>query len=82
VKFYSQLTDVVLLSAPRDVILSRLLNRTNNPYGRTAAEREEVIRNMDEVEPLLRRAASYEVDTSAPLEQVVEQILERVCPSG
>jgi shikimate kinase len=73
VKFYSQLTDAVLLSAPRDVILSRLLTRTNNPYGKTAAEREEVIRNMDEIEPLLRRGASYEIDTSAPLKEVVEQ---------
>ena len=79
VKFYSQLTDVVLLSAPRDVILNRLSTRTNNPYGKTAAELEEVIRNMDEVEPLLRRGASYEIDTSAPLKEVVEQILKRVC---
>jgi hypothetical protein len=47
-----------------------------------AAEREEVIRNMDEVEPLLRRGASYEIDTSAPLKEVVEQILERVCLSN
>jgi len=78
VKFYSRLTDVVLLTAPRSVILHRLSIRTNNPYGRTAAEREEVIRNMDEVEPLLRRAASHEIDTSAPLRQVVEEILRRV----
>ena len=79
VNFYSQFTYVVLLSAPRDVILNRLSTRTNNPYGKTAAEREEVIRNMDEVEPLLRRGASYEIDTSAPLQEVVEQILDRVC---
>jgi hypothetical protein len=78
VKFYSQLTDVVLLSAPRDVILNRLSTRTNNPYGKTAAELEEVIRNTDEVEPLLRRGASYEIDTSPPLKEVVEQILKRV----
>lgn len=79
VKFYSRLTDVVLLSAPRGVILDRLLTRRNSPYGKTAAEREEVIRNMDEVEPLLRRGASYEIDTSAPLEEVVGQILDRAC---
>jgi shikimate kinase len=78
VKFYSRLTDVVLLTAPRDVVLHRLSIRTSNPYGRTAAEREEVIRNMDEVEPLLRRAASHEIDTSAPLREVVEEILRRV----
>jgi dephospho-CoA kinase len=79
VKFYSQFTDVILLSAPRDVILKRLSTRTNNPYGKTAAEREEVIRNVDEIEPLLRRDASYEIDTSAPLKEVVEHILKRVC---
>jgi hypothetical protein len=53
-------------------ILNRLLTRTNSPCGKTAAEREEVIRNMDEVEPRLRRGASYEIDTSAPLKEVVE----------
>ena len=79
VKFYPQFTDVVLLSAPRDIILNRLLTRTNGSYGKTTAEREEVIRNMDEIEPLLRRGASYEIDTSAALKEVVEQILERVC---
>ena len=78
VKFYSRLTDVVLLTAPRNIILHRLSIRTSNPYGRTAAEREEVIRNMDEVEPLLRRAASHEIDTSAPLGDVVEEILRGV----
>jgi dephospho-CoA kinase len=79
VKFYSQFTDVILLSAPREVIFNRLSTRTNNFYGRTAAEREEVIRNVGEVEPLLRRGASYEIDTSVPLKEVVQQILERVC---
>jgi dephospho-CoA kinase len=81
-KFYSQFTDIILLSAPRDVILNRLLSRTTNSYGKSAAEREEVIRNMDEVEPLLRRGASYEIDTSAPLKEVVEQVLKRVCLTG
>lgn len=81
VKFYSRLSDVVLLTAPRDVILDRLRTRTNNPYGSTAAERDEVVRNMDEVEPLLRRAASCEIDTSGPLKDVVERILAHVRPT-
>jgi shikimate kinase len=79
IKFYSKLTDIVLLTAPRDVILHRLSTRTNNPYGKTAVQREEILRNLKEVEPLLRRGASCELDTTAPLREVVEQILERVC---
>jgi hypothetical protein len=31
---------------------------------------------METVEPLLRRAAGFEIDTSAPLEDVVAAVLE------
>lgn len=78
VKFYPQLTDIILLSAPRDVLVERLRTRMNNPYGKRPEELEEVLGYVDTVEPLLRRGATHEIDTSAPLERVVEEVL-RVC---
>jgi hypothetical protein len=37
-----------------------------------------VLDNLETVEPLLRCAAGYEIDTSAPLEDVVAAVLELV----
>lgn len=74
-KFYQQLSDIVLLSAPKDVIVERLRHRTNNPYGKRPGELEEVLAYVDTVEPLLRRSATIEIDTSVPLDEVVHQLL-------
>jgi broad-specificity NMP kinase len=69
---------VVLLSAPADVIVERLAARAYGEYGRRPGEVARVLDNLETVEPLLRRAAGYEIDTSAPLEDVVAAVLELV----
>lgn len=79
-KFRAQFDHVVLLSAPTPVLTERLATRTNNPYGKHPDELAEVLQYVQTVEPLLRRAASLEVDTSVPVEQVVQIILGHVQP--
>jgi broad-specificity NMP kinase len=73
-KFNPSFDHVVLLSAPTPVLLERLRTRTNNPYGKDPAEVAEILGYVETVEPLLRRRATLEVDTSAPLHDVVETI--------
>jgi dephospho-CoA kinase len=34
VKFYSQFDHIILLSAPADILVERLMTRTSNPYGK------------------------------------------------
>jgi shikimate kinase len=77
VKFYSRFDEVVLLSAPADVILERVATRATNDFGKTDAERDRILRDMARVEPLLRAGATSEIDTRAPLEEVVDA-LERI----
>ena len=62
-KFYPLFDHVVLLSAPAEVILERIATRTNNPYGKTAVERAEILENLEFVEPLLRAGCDVEFDT-------------------
>ncbi|MEU1964853.1 AAA family ATPase [Micromonospora sediminicola] len=76
-RFYPSFDHVVLLSAPAEVLLARIADRTDNPYGKRAEERAEILRNLAEVEPLLRATATAEVDASAPVESVVGH-LERL----
>lgn len=77
-KFYARLDHVVLLTAPTPVLLARLAGRTNNPYGKRIEELAQILANLETVEPLLRRRATLEVDTSVPVEDVVEAILKHV----
>jgi dephospho-CoA kinase len=79
-KFYPLFNHVVLLSAPADIILTRIANRGNNNYGKSPEERELILQHLAEVEPLLRATATAEMDASLPLEDVVEQ-LERLANS-
>jgi len=75
-RFYSRFDAVVLLSAPPDVLLTRIENRTTNPFGKTPEQREVILRDLAEVEPLLRRTCTHEIDATQPLTTIVEQLAE------
>lgn len=77
-KFYAQFDHIILLSAPIPVLMQRLTTRSPDPYGKHPAELARILEHVGWVEPLLRRAASCEVDTSAPVEQVLDTILSHV----
>ncbi|MFB9907726.1 hypothetical protein [Allokutzneria oryzae] len=57
--FSPRFDEVVLLGVPLDV----MLDRDTNPFGRTAQERDRIITDTTEVEPLLRKSATVEIDT-------------------
>jgi dephospho-CoA kinase len=78
VKFYGQFDHIVLLTAPEALTAERLARRTNNPYGKRPGELSEILALKRTVEPLLRRSADLEVDTSASLDEVVATILSVV----
>ena len=60
------------------MIVERLANRTTNPYGKHPDEVAGILYLQQTVEPLLRRDAGLEVDTTAPLDQVVATVLRLV----
>jgi dephospho-CoA kinase len=76
-KFYPRFDAVVLLSAPAEVILERVATRDTNDYGKTDTERDLIAHDLATVEPLLRAGATDEIDTGAPLGEVVDE-LERI----
>jgi dephospho-CoA kinase len=73
-RFYPRFDDVVLLSAPVDVMLERIAARTTNPFGQQPSERAKILDDLAAVEPLLRRTATIEIDTSVPLAEVVDRL--------
>lgn len=80
-KFYAQFDAVVLLSAPQDVIIKRLAERSTNDYGKGAGESERVVDLIREVEPILREGATHEVETHASVADVLEVVLRIVDPT-
>jgi broad-specificity NMP kinase len=74
-RFYPRFDAVVLLTAPADVLLDRIENRTTNPYGKTAEERELILSDLAEVEPLLRAGCTHEIDASRPVDDVAAELV-------
>lgn len=73
-RFHDRFDHVVLLSAPVEVLIERVRNRTNNPYGHSAADQAEIRGYVDEVEPLLRRGASLELDARRPVAELADVV--------
>ena len=79
-KFYSRFDHVVLLSAPRDVIVERLRTRGTNPYGKRDEDVAEVVQLQATVEPLLRKSASLELVTTESVDETVNRLLALIRP--
>jgi len=73
-RFYGRFKHVVLLSAPVEVLIKRVATRTNNPYGRSADQQAEIRQYAVEVEPLLRRGASIELDACRPVGELADVV--------
>jgi hypothetical protein len=80
--FYDRFDAVVLLSAPARVILHRIDDRTTNDYGKSPAERELILHQLETVEPLLRARCTHELDASRPLDEVVAGLIAISGPPG
>ena len=74
VDFYDRFEHVVLLSAPVEVLVERVAARTNNPYGGSPEQQDEIRRYVAEVEPLLREGATVELDGRRPVGELADAI--------
>lgn len=74
-RFHPRFDLIVLLSAPAEVLVGRLASRTGNPFGKSPGELARVLDDLRVVEPLLRKAADHEIQTTRPLSDVVTEVL-------
>jgi dephospho-CoA kinase len=65
----------ILLTVPEDVLVARLRSRTTNPYGRTEPERRQILSDLADVEPLLRRSADLVLDATAAPSDLADAIV-------
>lgn len=74
-RFSDRFDAVVLLTVRVKLLVRRLAARPAGSFGRTADELERVLRDVVEVEPLLRAGADVEIDTDRPLVDVADAVL-------
>jgi shikimate kinase len=80
-RFYDRFEHVVYLFVPLDVLLDRVRARTNNPYGKAAEQQADITRYVSEVEPLIRRSATLELDGLLPVQALADRVEHCLRPS-
>jgi dephospho-CoA kinase len=75
VQFHARFDHIILLSAPPQTLVQRLAVRTGNSYGKAPGELSQVLQDIKTIEPLLRRVADHEIQTTMPLNDVVMTVL-------
>lgn len=69
----------VLLTAPVEVIVERLQTRTTNTFGKSRAERDRVLADMQWVLPLLLASADLVIDTTTTtIPELANAVIEAV----
>jgi shikimate kinase len=81
-KFYRYFDYKILLSAPLEVMLERVAQRCSNPYGKSEPEQAEICCNFEHVQPLLRKSADFELDTTTMSVNKIADFLARLTSSS
>ncbi|WP_080780380.1 AAA family ATPase [Chryseobacterium phocaeense] len=69
---------ILLLSASLETILERISRRTSNPYGQLPHERNEIILNFENIQPLLQEGAHFEFNTEMMAVDEIAASLEQL----
>ena len=72
----------VLLTAPRPVVIERLRTRTNSTYGKSEQQLSQVLADLAEIEPLIRRSADLILTTTESPGRVADALLRRIAALG
>jgi len=78
---YGRFRVIILLSAPKEIMMSRIQSRTGNASGQSPEEMAKIMSNLESVEPLLRARCTHEIQTTMPVSEVADRIIEYTCPT-
>ena len=72
----------VLLTAPVEVIVERLRERATNTFGKTQAERDRILADLEWVLPMLSASADLIIETTRPINEVADTVIDAVSSPG
>lgn len=73
-QYYDRFSAVVLLIAPVKVLIERVTNRADNPYGKSQQDQDEIRAYVETVEPLLREGTSHTLDGQRSVTELADAI--------
>src|SRR3954451_9521411 len=72
--FYDRFEHVIYLRVPLEVLLDRGRTRANSTYGKTADQQSQITRYVAEVEPMIRRTATLDLDGLLPIPALADRV--------
>jgi dephospho-CoA kinase len=73
-KFYPYFNEIIYLSAPLNILLERVQKRTTNDYGKSDAERKEIINNFEKFGAIIEVSSTISIDTARDISSIVNEI--------
>ena len=73
-KIYPNLDAVITLTAPLDVMKSRIISRTENPFGKSEAEWAKIVADKQEFEAQIIAGSDLVINTDQPIEVTIQEI--------
>lgn len=71
-KIYSYLDGVITLTAPLDVMKTRIQSRTDNPFGKSEAEWAKIVADKQEFEDRIISGSDLVINTDQPIEVTIQ----------
>lgn len=73
-KFYPNFYEIIYLSALLNIPLERFQNRSTNTYGKSDAERKEIINNFEQFGAIIEVSSTITIDTTRNISIIVDEI--------
>lgn len=77
-KYYSQFDKIFLLTADDMTIADRLKMRTNSDFGKHPVDLHRVLSGRPDFDQSVRATDAIEIDSTQPIDQVIEQIIKHL----
>jgi dephospho-CoA kinase len=77
-RYYADFDKLFLLSAPDEVLIRRIGQRTDNHFGKHPLELQRIISRHAKFDADLREQGAIVIDSTQPLNRVVDEILAKI----
>lgn len=77
-KYYPQFDKIFLLSASDDILMHRIKTRTTSEFGKHPVDFHRVFAGKDEFEDEVMDRGAIKIDSSVPINTVIDQILSQI----
>ncbi|MBG9987575.1 AAA family ATPase [Aerococcaceae bacterium DSM 111176] len=75
-KIYPYLDAVITLTAPLEIMKSRIQSRTDNPFGKSETEWAKIVADKEEFEARIISGSDLVINTDQPIAATIQEIIQ------